>query len=76
VVYEQIVAERLREVRSKITPSAGASNLALVGPMRTNVPSWNGLPQPAGGFPQPSDSGCFASQNVPSVLAHLMPQCV
>lgn len=41
-----------------------------------SVPSWEGLPQPRGGFPLPSDSGCVARQNVPSILAHSMPQCV
>lgn len=76
MLYEQIVGGSVLEVRSNVTPPAGESNLAVVGPTNTSVPSWKGLPQPAGGFPLPSDSGCFARQNVPSILAHLTPQCV
>jgi hypothetical protein len=74
--YEQIRGGCLREVRSNVTLPTVESNLAVVGPMSMRVPSWKGLPQPAGGFPLPSDSGCFARQNVPSILAHSMPQCV
>jgi len=75
-LYEQISGGCLSEVRSNVTLPAGESNLALVGLTNTSVPSREGLPQPAGGFPLPSDNGCFARQNVPSILAHSMPQCV
>jgi hypothetical protein len=75
-LYEQISGGCLREVHSNLTVPTGESNLAIVGLMDTSVPSWKGLPQPAGGFPLPSDIGCFARQNVPSILAHSMPQCV
>jgi hypothetical protein len=75
-LYRQISGGHLREVRSNVTVPADESNLAVVGPVSTSVPSWKGLPQPAGGFPLPSESGCFARQNVPSILAHSMPQCV
>lgn len=43
---------------------------------KVSVPAWKGLPQPAGGFPLPSDSGLSARQNAPRILAHLIPQCV
>lgn len=75
-LYEQISGGCLREVRSNVTLPAGESNLAVLGLMNTSVPSSKGLPQPAGGFPLPSDNGCFARQNMPSILAHSMPQCV
>ncbi len=75
-VYAQIIGGREREVRLKVTLPAGESNLAVVGLVNVSVPAWSGLPQPAGGFPLPSDSGCFARQKVPLMLAHLMPQCV
>ena len=66
----------MRDVRSNVTLPAGESNLAVVGLMTVSVPCWEGFPQPAGGFPLPSDNGCFARQNVPLILAHSMPQCV
>lgn len=74
--YEQISGGCLREVRPNVTLPVGDSNLAVVGLVRMSVPSWKGLPQPAGGFPLPSDNGCFARQNVPSIFAHSIPQCV
>lgn len=74
--YEQISGGCLREVRSNVTLPTGESNLAVVGLMTVSVPCWKGLPQPTGGFPLPSDNGCFARQKVPSILAHWMPQCV
>jgi hypothetical protein len=75
-LYEQISGGCLREVRLNVTLPAGESNLAVVGLMNTSVPRWKGLPQPTGGFPLPSDNGCLARQNVPSILAQWMPQCV
>jgi hypothetical protein len=75
-VYAQIWGGCLREVRSNVTLPAGESNRAVVGPMNVSVPSWEGFPHPAGGFPLPSDSGCFARQNLPLILAQSMPQCV
>ena len=74
--YEQITGGRLREVRLNVTLPTGESNLAVVGLMSTSVTCWTGLPQPAGGFPLPSDSGSVARQNDPSISAHSMPQCV
>jgi catechol 2,3-dioxygenase-like lactoylglutathione lyase family enzyme len=74
--YEQISRGCSREVRSNVTLPAEESNLAVVGLMRTSVPSWKGLPHPGGGFPLPSDTGRCARQNVPSILAQKMPQCV
>jgi hypothetical protein len=75
-LYEQVRGGRLRGVRSNVTLPAEESNLAVVGLVKTSVPSWKGLPHPLGGFPLPSDSGCFARQNVSLIFAHLMPQCV
>jgi hypothetical protein len=75
-VYAQIWGGCLPEVRSNVTLPAGESNRAVVGPMNVSVPSWEGFPHPAGGFPLPSDSGCFARQNLPLILAQSMPQCV
>ena len=74
--YEQIIGGRLREVRSNVTRPADETNLAVVGLVTMSLPSWKGLPQPAGEFPLPSDNGCVARQNVPSIFAHSMPQCV
>lgn len=74
--YEQIIGGRLREVRSNVTRPADETNLAVVGLVTMRLPSWKGLPQPAGEFPLPSDNGCVARQNVPSIFAHSMPQCV
>ena len=74
--YEQITGGCPREVRLNVTLPAEESNLALVGLVRTSVPSWNGLPHPGGGFLLPSDTGGFARQKVPSILAQKMPQCV
>ncbi|MFL5863841.1 MAG: hypothetical protein ACJ780_24220 [Solirubrobacteraceae bacterium] len=76
VLYEQITGGCVRVVRPNVTLPAVESNLAVLGPMNNSVPFWKGLPQPAGGFPLPSDNGCLARHNVPSILAHLMPQCV
>jgi hypothetical protein len=39
-LYEQIRGGRLREVYSNVTVPAGESNLAVVGPMSTSLPSW------------------------------------
>jgi hypothetical protein len=63
-------------VRSKVTLPAVELNLAVVRLSMVSVPAWMGLSQPRGGFPSPSDSGCLARQNVPSIRAHSMPQCV
>jgi hypothetical protein len=76
IFYEQISGGSLCEVRSNVTLPAVESNLACVGPMNTSAPSWYGLPQPGGGFPLPSDKGCFARQKVPLILAHSIPQWV
>ena len=75
-LYEQIRGGRVREVRSNVTVPAGESNLAVVGAMSASLPSWYGFAQPSGGFPLPSESGCFARQKVPLILAHSMPQWV
>ena len=56
-LYEQISGGCVREVRSNVTLPAGESNLAVAGPLNMSLPSWNGLPQPAGGLPLPSDKG-------------------
>jgi hypothetical protein len=74
--YEQIIGGCLCDVRWKVTLPAGESNLAVVGLISASRPFWYGFPQPAGGFPLPSDNGRIARQNVPSILAHSMPQCV
>jgi hypothetical protein len=67
---------RVRSVRLNVTLPAGDLNSAVVRLVKVRVPSWNGLPQPGGGFPLPSDNGCVARQKTPSILAHSMPQCV
>jgi hypothetical protein len=66
----------LREVRWKVTTPAVEVKIAVVGCGKTSVPLWNGLPQPAGGFPRPSDRGGEARQEVPRTRAHLTPQWV
>ena len=63
-------------MRLNLTLPAGELNSAVVWLRKLSVPSWNGLPQPGGGFPLPSDKGCVARQKVPLILAHSMPQCV
>jgi hypothetical protein len=67
---------RVRPVRLNVTLPAGELNSAVVGLVNVSLPSWNGLPQPGGGFPEPSDKGCTARQNTPSIRAHSTPQCV
>jgi hypothetical protein len=75
-LYEQTSGGCVREVRSNVTLPARESNLAVAGPVNLSLPSWKGLPQPAGGLPLPSDKGWCARQKVPSIFAHSMPQCV
>src|SRR5258707_14631400 len=70
LTYEHRTGGRVRFVRLNVTVPAGEVNVAVVLVVSTSVPSWNGLPQPGGGFPLPSDKGCAARQNVPSILAH------
>jgi hypothetical protein len=76
IAYEQMNGGRVRSVRSKITVPAADVNRAVFALVKVMVPGSNGFPQPAGGLPLPSDSGCVAFQKVPSIFAHLMPQCV
>ncbi len=63
-------------VRLNVTMPAAERNSAVVRLVNVSVPCWNGSPQPRGGFPAPSDAGFVARQNVPSILAHAIPQCV
>jgi hypothetical protein len=65
-----------RAVRTNVTLPAVDVKRALERVRYLSVPAWYGLPQPGGGFPLPSDSGRLACQNVPSILAHSIPQCV
>ncbi len=74
--YAQRNGGCFRSVRLNVTFPAGESNWAVVRLVKVSVPCWEGLPQPGGGFPLPSDKGRVARQNVPSIFAHSMPQCV
>src|SRR5215469_16644960 len=40
------------------------------------VPGCEGLPQPGGGLPEPSESGGSASNQRPPIFAKRIPQCV
>jgi hypothetical protein len=66
----------VRDVRRNTTVPTGEVKRAEVRLIKSRLPSWNGFPQLGGGFPLPSESGWVARQNVPSILAHSIPQCV
>jgi hypothetical protein len=66
----------VRTVRLNVTLPAGEVNMAIVRLVNVSLPTWNGFPQPGGGFPLLCDNGLVARQKTPSILAHLMPQCV